>query len=87
MREAAPAASRSVPSVEQAYNAACRSARGTVWNTGGCASWYIDANGKNTTIWPDFTFRFRRRTREFDEGDYVVTRAGSGTEKPQPALT
>ena len=34
---------------------------GTVWNTGGCASWYLDANGRNTTLWPDFTWRFRQR--------------------------
>jgi cation diffusion facilitator CzcD-associated flavoprotein CzcO len=42
----------------------------TVWNSGGCSSWYIDANGLNTTIWPDFTFRFRRHTREFDIAAY-----------------
>src|SRR4029079_14176472 len=27
---------------------------GTVWDTGGCSSWYLDANGSNATIWPDF---------------------------------
>ena len=42
----------------------------TVWNSGGCASWYIDANGRNTTIWPDWTWRFRRLTREFDIAAY-----------------
>lgn len=42
---------------------------GTVWATG-CASWYLDARGNNTTLWPDFTFRFRRRTRAFDLGAY-----------------
>jgi cyclohexanone monooxygenase len=45
----------------------------TVWNTGGCASWYIDAEGKNTTIWPDFTFRFWKQTREFDAAAYELT--------------
>jgi cation diffusion facilitator CzcD-associated flavoprotein CzcO len=44
--------------------------QGTVWNTGGCASWYLDANGKNTTIWPGFTWPFRRRTRRFRAADY-----------------
>ena len=29
----------------------------TVWNTGGCTSWYLDANGRNTTIWPGTTTR------------------------------
>jgi cation diffusion facilitator CzcD-associated flavoprotein CzcO len=44
----------------------------TVWNSGGCSSWYIDANGLNTTIWPDFTWRFRRLTRRFDVSAYAV---------------
>ncbi len=42
----------------------------TVWNSGGCASWYIDRNGLNTTVWPDFTWKFRRLTREFDLAAY-----------------
>ena len=42
----------------------------TVWNSGGCASWYIDKNGRNTTIWPDFTWKFRRLTKEFDIAAY-----------------
>jgi cation diffusion facilitator CzcD-associated flavoprotein CzcO len=45
-------------------------AAGTVWNTGGCASWYLDAEGRNTTIWPDYTFRYRRLTRHFDATCY-----------------
>jgi cation diffusion facilitator CzcD-associated flavoprotein CzcO len=45
----------------------------TVWMSGGCSSWYIDANGKNTTIWPDFTWRFRRQTRRFDLAAYELT--------------
>jgi hypothetical protein len=42
----------------------------TVWNSGGCSSWYIDKNGLNTTIWPDFTWRFRQLTRKFDVAAY-----------------
>lgn len=45
----------------------------TVWNTGGCASWYLDAHGRNTTLWPDYTYRFIRRTKEFDATDYRFT--------------
>ena len=44
----------------------------TVWDTGGCASWYLDRNGRDSVMWPDFTFRFRRRVREFDASDYVL---------------
>lgn len=45
---------------------------GTVWNSGGCGSWYLDAHGRNTTLWPTFTFRFRQRTRAFDPSDYLL---------------
>lgn len=46
----------------------------SVWNTGGCASWYLDKHGNNTTLWPDFTFEFRRLTRKFDVDAYGTTR-------------
>jgi cation diffusion facilitator CzcD-associated flavoprotein CzcO len=45
----------------------------SVWNSGGCQSWYIDANGNNTTIWPDFTWRFRQENRRFDAASYELT--------------
>ena len=58
----------------EAYNAHLQERlAGTVWNTGGCSSWYLDANGRNATIWPDFTFRYWRQTRRFDEPAYVLT--------------
>jgi cation diffusion facilitator CzcD-associated flavoprotein CzcO len=44
---------------------------GTVWNTG-CASWYFDQSGRNAALWPDWTWRFRRRTARFDAGSYVM---------------
>jgi cation diffusion facilitator CzcD-associated flavoprotein CzcO len=52
-----------------------RALNGSVWMTGKCASWYLDAHGNNTTLWPDFTFRFRNQTRRFDLDAYEVTRA------------
>jgi hypothetical protein len=54
--------------------------KGTVWTAGGCASWYIDATGRNTTLWPDFTWRFWSRTRRFDPAAYrlELRRATSG---------
>ena len=45
--------------------------RGTVWTSGGCASWYLDATGRNSTLWPDFTWRFRRRAAPFDPSAYA----------------
>ena len=45
---------------------------GTVWTTGGCASWYLDDRGRNTTLWPGATWRFRNRTRRFDPRAYTT---------------
>jgi cation diffusion facilitator CzcD-associated flavoprotein CzcO len=45
----------------------------TVWSTG-CSSWYLDASGHNTTMWPGFTWQFRWRTRRFDADRYHLTR-------------
>nr|WBO78528.1 NAD(P)/FAD-dependent oxidoreductase [Streptomyces sp. SBE_14.2] len=49
----------------------------TVWNTGGCTSWYLDASGRNTTIWPGTTSEFRRAVRRVDVTEYAVVRAVS----------
>jgi cation diffusion facilitator CzcD-associated flavoprotein CzcO len=45
--------------------------QGTVWMSG-CKSWYLDAHGRNTTLWPGFTFEFRHRTRHFDPQHYCL---------------
>jgi cation diffusion facilitator CzcD-associated flavoprotein CzcO len=50
-----------------------RKAGPTVWNSGGCSSWYLDDEGRNTTLWPDYTFRFVRRARSFAASDYVLS--------------
>jgi cation diffusion facilitator CzcD-associated flavoprotein CzcO len=74
------------PEAERAYNAHIQAklAR-SVWNTGGCSSWYLDRNGRNATIWPDFTFRFWGQMRRFDPQAYELAgpRQGTGAE---PAL-
>ncbi|KAA0091388.1 NAD(P)/FAD-dependent oxidoreductase [Mycolicibacterium sp. P1-18] len=44
--------------------------RNTVWNSGGCSSWYLDSRGRNSVMWPTFTFRFRARTKTFDVHNY-----------------
>jgi cyclohexanone monooxygenase len=45
----------------------------SVWNAGGCRSWYLHpTSGRNTTIWPGFTFDFRRRLRRFDPEAYRI---------------
>jgi len=42
----------------------------TVWTTGGCMSWYLNAEGRNPTLWPGSTLRFRHATRRVDLAEY-----------------
>jgi cation diffusion facilitator CzcD-associated flavoprotein CzcO len=59
---------------QQAYNQNLQHRMtNTIWTTGGCASWYMDAHGNNTTLWPNFTFLFRAQTRKFDRTAYRTT--------------
>ncbi|OON75986.1 flavin-containing monooxygenase [Streptomyces tsukubensis] len=56
----------------------------TVWNTGGCTSWYLDASGRNTTIWPATTRAFRAATREVNLAEYDVLRPPRPVSPPPP---
>ncbi|MDX6710635.1 MAG: hypothetical protein QOH96_1651 [Blastocatellia bacterium] len=47
------------------------SMRGTVWTAGGCKSWYLDETGRNSTLWPRSSWRFRRRVARFEPSDYL----------------
>jgi len=51
----------------------------TVWTTGGCVSWYLNAAGRNPTLWPGSTIGFRRATRRVDPGEYELIRQRQGT--------
>ena len=64
------------PEAQAAYNEEIQARlAGTVWNTGGCGSWYLDRNGRNSIQWPGFTFEYRRRTRRFDAAAYRMAAA------------
>jgi cation diffusion facilitator CzcD-associated flavoprotein CzcO len=66
--------------VARAFNAEIdKRHEGAVWNTG-CASWYLDDTGRNATLWPDWTFRFRQRAAHFDPDEYSLTNHSSGRE-------
>ncbi|MGW3410186.1 flavin-containing monooxygenase [Streptomyces sp. NPDC000888] len=54
----------------------------TVWNTGGCDSWYLDANGVNTTVWPGTTTEFRRATLRIELAEYDVLRPPVAEKSP-----
>jgi hypothetical protein len=70
-------------SVQEAYNNRLQEQfAGTVWTTGGCNSWYLDGNGRNTTLWPTFSWRFRRITKRFDLDSYEVTAPSTPSTPP-----
>jgi cation diffusion facilitator CzcD-associated flavoprotein CzcO len=54
--------------------------RGTVWDLGGCSSFYLDRTGRNATLWPDWTWRFRRLASRSDMSAYQLT-------TPKPVVT
>lgn len=45
----------------------------TVWEVGACTSFYRDANGRNATIYPDWTFRFRRQAKRWNPAAYRLS--------------
>lgn len=45
----------------------------TVWNSG-CSSWYLDKDGRNSTLWPGLTTEFRKRLRSVDLSKFETTR-------------
>ncbi|MDT4941344.1 MAG: hypothetical protein QOJ34_1433, partial [Pseudonocardiales bacterium] len=71
MDKAAIARFEVLPDAQRRYNERLqRQMQRTIWQTGGCASWYLDKHGNNTTLWPSFTFVFRQLTRRFDAAAY-----------------
>jgi cation diffusion facilitator CzcD-associated flavoprotein CzcO len=74
MRDRSLAAIEPAADAQAEWNAGVqRRMRGTVWTAGGCSSWYVDRNGVNTTLWPDFAHRFRRSLRTFDVAAYLAS--------------
>jgi len=73
MRARGAAAIEPRPEAQAAYvEEVERRMEGTVWTAGGCASWYLDRTGRNSTLWPDSTWRFRRRVARLDPAEYVT---------------
>lgn len=60
------------PERQNAYNTELQSTLNQmVWNTGGCNSYYLrDGNGKNTSIWPGTTMKYRRQTKRIHLKDF-----------------
>ncbi|WP_299556440.1 NAD(P)/FAD-dependent oxidoreductase [uncultured Mycolicibacterium sp.] len=43
---------------------------GTVWNTGGCRSWYLDEHGVNRTLYSGMTWQYWLEMKRFDPAEY-----------------
>ena len=57
--------------VQQKYNAVVqRDLQRTVWNTGGCSSYYLDKNGKNSIGFPWSSNRMQTLLKTFDPASY-----------------
>lgn len=62
---------------QDAFNRRLRNRlEGTVWTSGGCGSWYLDADGGTSVIWPGYTWEFERALREFDADAYDLQASG-----------
>ncbi len=61
------------PSVHRDFNDSLQERMGqTVWKSG-CESWYLEDNGKNTTLWPGYTVEYWLRTRRLKLQDFRLT--------------
>ena len=52
----------------------------TVWQEGGCRSWYQDGHGRNIALWPGSTHEFARMMKVADPQSYVVRRKARNAE-------
>lgn len=56
---------------QDAFNAELqRDLSGTVFNTGGCKSWYLDEHGVNRTLWSGMTWQYWKALRRLDPSEF-----------------
>jgi cation diffusion facilitator CzcD-associated flavoprotein CzcO len=53
----------------------------TVWQNGGCTSWYKSASGRVIAMFPGFSFTYRRLAGSFRDDDHVLRPASTDTER------
>lgn len=59
----------------------------TIWLTGGCMGYYTTPDGtRNAGLWPDWSFRYRRRTARFDPTHHRLRPAPSPAAIPEEAV-
>lgn len=62
-----------------------RSAR-TVYETGGCSSYYQNAEGRNVVMWPSNTAEYQLRTRRFRLSPFLTEPGRTGAGRPLQPL-
>jgi cation diffusion facilitator CzcD-associated flavoprotein CzcO len=73
LRKAGGAAIDVAPAVQARFVAGLEARlQGTVWQDGGCESWYKDAHGKVTTIWPGSAASYQQAVKSADLQDYQL---------------
>jgi cation diffusion facilitator CzcD-associated flavoprotein CzcO len=66
------------PDVQARFNAWVQDkSRGSVWLKGGCASWYLDSEGVNRSLWPASTVNFWLRMRRVRPADFILEGAAT----------
>jgi len=64
--------------VERAFNARLHAKlAGSVWNSGGCHSWFLDHTGQNRQSWPGTGTSYWRATRRPNPNAFLLTRRGA----------
>lgn len=59
------------PEAQAAFNKRiARKMEQTVWLRGGCTSWYLDGQGRNTTLWPGSSLGFRKALATIDDTEF-----------------
>jgi cation diffusion facilitator CzcD-associated flavoprotein CzcO len=59
----------------------------SVWNSGGCSSWYLDEHGKNTVMWGGYTWEYWMATRSVKLEEYQFSGVGTGSSADRAAAT
>ncbi len=60
------------PDVQRDYNEVLhKDFQKTIWASG-CNSWYVNAEGRNTVLYPRLTMNFRRETKDINRQEYEL---------------
>jgi cation diffusion facilitator CzcD-associated flavoprotein CzcO len=54
----------------------------TVWNTGGCSSWYLDEHGKNRAQFPGSAHQLRKTLGHFDPNAFITVNRAAEISRP-----